>query len=370
MAENHLYEVFPKTQIKPYDGMPVTADIWAMAHQEHRQARQAHDLAFHGAGVIHGLEVVANDPPDQYVFILPGVAVDPAGNVIVLTEPIAYDFGSATEGPLYLLLGSGEREISDPQNEVRQLQKEYVIAARTNLPKKPVVELARVLLMKRGHPIHNPADLAHPGVEEIDMRYRVQVGPDPRRPVKVAVCPQGNPMPAAMLSGWDYLAQECRRSSPYQLIVDSDLPLTTDLLRYDMIYLPVSGMTTLDGSGARSLKAAIDSGRALLVEALDEEAQQAVQPLWVDLGVSLSPVEGDHPLLQAPFLFNAPPEGRRAGSVQSCNQVVYSNAGYSLAWSGKVAGRGGRAEIRSAQEWGVNLVHYCVQWFDLLNRGG
>jgi hypothetical protein len=369
MAENHLFEIFPKTQIKPYDGMPVTAEIWAQAHGEHRQALQAHDVVFHGAGIIQGLEVVANDPPDQYLFVLPGVAVDPAGNVIVLTEPIAYDFGNATEGNLLLLLGSGEREISDGQNDIRQVQKEYVIAARPNLPKRPVVELARVRLSKRGNPIHNPLYPAHPGMEEIDLRYRLHVGRDPQQQVRVAVCPQGQEPPAGMLAGWDFLAQECKRTSPYRLIVDSGLPLTADLLYYEIVYLPVSGPVQFDPAGLKNLKTVVDTGRALFVEALDEAAEQSLRLLWNELNVSLSPVTADHPLMQTPFLFNILPNGRQAGKVLACNQVIYSDAGYSLAWSGRVAGKGGRAEIRAAHEWGINLVQYCLQWTGM-NRLG
>ena len=66
---NQLIDSFPSTHIKPYDGMAITADVWGEAHAEHRQARRAHDLVFHGPGIITGLEVEANDPPDNFVFI-------------------------------------------------------------------------------------------------------------------------------------------------------------------------------------------------------------------------------------------------------------------------------------------------------------
>jgi len=100
MKDNNSAHKFPKVKIKPFDGMSITADVWSQAHEEHRHARRAHTQFTHGSGIVHGLEVVANDPPNRYVFISPGVAVDTAGNVIELIEPVAYDFGDSTEGPL------------------------------------------------------------------------------------------------------------------------------------------------------------------------------------------------------------------------------------------------------------------------------
>ena len=90
MNDNNALTIFPRKRIKAYDGMTVTADIWAQAHDEHRNARRAHDVIFHQPGIVSGLTVQANDPPDQYVFISPGVGVDPSGNIIVLTESVAY----------------------------------------------------------------------------------------------------------------------------------------------------------------------------------------------------------------------------------------------------------------------------------------
>ena len=137
---------FPKKQIKPYDGMSITAAVCAEAHEEHRQTERAHNLFLHGNGIITGLEVVANDPPDKHVFISPGIAIDSGGNVIELTEPVAYDFGNTTEGTLYLLLGHGEREVGGVQKESRYLQNEFVIAARSTLPKRASVELGRITI--------------------------------------------------------------------------------------------------------------------------------------------------------------------------------------------------------------------------------
>ncbi len=69
MSDENLASLFPNMRIKAYDGMPVTADVWEKAHTYHLQLQQAHNLFFHGAGILVGLEVVASDPADNIIFI-------------------------------------------------------------------------------------------------------------------------------------------------------------------------------------------------------------------------------------------------------------------------------------------------------------
>ena len=211
-------------QVKPFDGMSITAEIWDQAHEEHRQMLRAHNLVSHGGGILTGLEVVANDPADQYVFISAGVAVDPAGNVIVVPEPVAYDFESTAPGPLYLLLGLGEREVGGVGNEARYSQAEFVIAARTSLPKRPSVELARVTLSAAGSAIHNAGDALHPAADALDLRYRSQVGPARVENVNVLVTGLETDE-AEVLQGWDQLGKFSHMVSKYHIIVDGEGPV-------------------------------------------------------------------------------------------------------------------------------------------------
>ncbi len=351
---------FPKTQIKPYDGMSVTADVWAQAHEEHRQAERAHNASFHGSGIVNGLEVVANDPPDQYVFVSPGVAVDSAGNTIVVSEPVAYDFGALAEGTLFLLLGHGEREISGVQKEVRYIQNEFVIAARSNMPKRPAVELARVTLSEPKAPVKNAANPAHPETEELDLRFRTLIGAEPKQFVRVALCGAGDELPHAA-RGWRFLARECQRETPYQLVIDYDVPLTTELKDYDLVYWGGKGAFKINSDGVMALREYLDQEKQLIIEALDEAAQEPCQALIKKLGRELHPLTESDSVLVEPFLFDVPPEGSHGSHVLLGQQVIYSAAGYSLSWSGKIDGeKTPRAKIRSAHEWGVNMICYCM----------
>ena len=361
MKDNSALNIFPKHQIKPFDGMSVTAETWAQAHDEHRKKLQAHDLFFHGSGIVSGLEVVANDPADQYVFISPGLAVDPAGNIIVLTEPVAYDFGSTMEGELFLMLGHGEREVAGEQNDMRLIQNEFIIAARPNMPKRPAVELARVTLSRKGNAIKNAANPAHPAKDEIDMRYRNVIGLEEKQTVKVGICHLGEEAPAGVLVGWDYLTRECKRSTPYNLVVNSDVSLSAELLDYSIVYLTGTGSFKVEAGKIKELAAYLEQGRALIAEAMDDAADESFKAFFGGLGVSLKPVAEYDSILKMPHLFNAPPEGNQGSRVLLGKKVIYSNAKYSLAWSGKVlGGMGSRADIRSALEWGQNMIQFCL----------
>jgi hypothetical protein len=361
MNDNSALNTFPTKRIKPYDGMSITAEVWAMAHEEHHQALQAHDLYFHGSGIISGLEVLANDPPDQYVFISPGVAVDSAGNVIVVTEQVAYDFGKTVEGTLYLLLGRGEREVGGGQNELRFAQDEYVVAARPNVPRRPAVELARVTLGQRGSAVKNATDPKHLGPDELDLRFRQEISPAAPLPLRVGLCSLGKGTHPELVSGWDYLAQECQRVTPYRLIIDS-VPFPSDLQNYAVVYLAGSGSFTMAASGVKELSAYLGQGKTILIEPQDAAAEGAFATLLKELGVTLQPAGENDAVMRTPNVFCAPPEGNLGNAISFGKGVVYSAARYALAWNGKVrAGEGTRADIRSALEWGVNLIEHCLR---------
>lgn len=361
MTDPEILKIFPTTQVKPYDGMSVTAAVWAQAHGEHRQAQRAHDRIFHGSGIVTGLEVVANDPPDQFVFISPGVAVDPVGQVIVLPEPVAYDFRKTSEGTLFLVLGHGEREAGGVEKEVVTIQDEFVIAARPTMPKRPVVELARLVITKSGNPVRNAANPEHPRGEELDLRFRNSLNPPARQRIRVALCSLGNEVPS-VVAGWEFLGRECARSTTYALVVDTQISISNELPAYDLVYLSGKGAFKLDADHLKSLRAVLDAGRMLITESLDAAAEKSFGAVFEKLGIKLSSLESSHSILTSPFLFNAPPAGPLGNQIQVNGRVIFSTAGYSLAWSGAAAsGQACRADIRSAHEWGINLLHDCVQ---------
>ena len=361
MKDISVLNIYPKTRIKPYDGMSVSAAVWGEAHEEHRLARSAHDLLFHGSGIITGLEVLANDPPNQMVFISPGAAADPAGNVIILSEPIVYDFGNTAEGTLYLLLVHGEREVGGVDQEIKYIKSEFVIAARPSLPKRPVVELARITLSAPGKTIKNAAHRAHPNNDELDLRYRENIGPQTKLCTSVALCSLGEDVPE-VVAGWDHLSRVSERDLNIWPAMDVQKKLTAILSNYDVVFLSAKGKFELAAAEIKILRSVLDEGKVLLVEALDDPADKSFTNLFEKLEVKLAPLGSDSAILKEPFMFITPPEGATGHQVLTSKQVVYSTAGYSLAWGGTLPKEhSSRADIRSAHEWGLNMIHFAVQ---------
>jgi hypothetical protein len=356
MNDTGAINIFPKARIKPYDGMSVTADVWAQAHDEHRKMVDAHTLNLHGFGVVCGLEVTANDPPDQYVFVSPGVAVDPTGRVIVLPEPVAYDFGAAVEGELYLMLGHGEREVEGVQRDVRYVQNEFILAARPTLPKRPAVELARVTLSQRGRPIKNAADPNHASVEEIDLRYRISIEPNLKRLATVGIVFLGERIPE-VLAGWDYLNEAVRLSAPYQLVLN-ELSGLSNLSSCSLLYLAGRGRFQMDDIGVNELRLHLSAGKPVIMEAFDPQSAEAFMRALSELGISLQRAGEDNPLFKRPYLFGMPPDGPGGSQVSLGEQVVFSQGQFALAWHGNGMAR---ADIRSAHEFGINLIHHCLE---------
>ncbi len=137
-----LLKLFPTTRIKPVDGMAVTADVWEEAHDYHSDLLRYHALFNHGTGIVTGLEVIARDPADSMVYVLPGIAVDSVGRTIIMPEPFAYDFNQGDE-TLYLLLTHQEGR---PQNRNGRedaplyVNAGYGLEAVSNRPSTPYVE--------------------------------------------------------------------------------------------------------------------------------------------------------------------------------------------------------------------------------------
>ena len=363
MKNNAAFDKFPEKHISPYDGMSITAEVWAQAHDEHRAAREAHNINLHGSGIISGLEVIANDPPDQYVFISPGAAIDSAGNVIVVSEQVAYDFGSSSEGTLFLLLAHGEREIGGAKKSAKYLQDEFVITARPTLPKRPTVELARIHIADTGKPIQNADDANHPGDQMLDLRFRSDIAPQDETLVRVLVLGLGSTMDD-VLAGWDHLANAAPRLSDYQLIVDSakaDAPLD-NLSDYHLVYLGMEGAFLPKAATTKALSDYLEKGGALFIEALDDGAKDPCDAFLKKLNLTPKKPGKNTSLLSAPFLFSALPDGFVSSHVEEAKQALYSTAAYSLAWGGRSkSGALSRADIRSAHEWGINLIHYVLR---------
>lgn len=361
--------LYPQKKIQPFDGMSITADVWAEAHGYHAQALNAHQQLLHGGGIVTGLDVVASDPANSIVFILPGAAIDTAGQMIVLTEAVAYDLGQKMEGKLRLLLLHREMKTQaaaeEESNAPAYIQDEFVIVARAEVPDLPYVELAR---LERGdplQPIHDAANFYAPQINEMDLRFRQNACPPVTEQVLTGVCTLGKPLPT-YAQGVIHLANVLSTQTRFKMIVEDAVPLDASLLRYDLVFLVPGQATALTKEQADALRAYLEKGGKLLVEFNQPVSDKEIAGLMKPAGVILEKIPPVHALFQKPNLFFFPPTGSlpaEQDGVWSWGGVALCvSGGYGDLWSGQAPREQlSRSAVRAALEWGVNLVNYLLE---------
>lgn len=371
MNREDVLRGFPRKRIEPVDGMAVTADVWREAHDYHRLQQRYHALLAHGSGIVVGLEVIASDPPDSSVFILPGIAVDTEGRTIVLPEPTAFDVAKS-QGLFYLLLTHAEsvpQADEDREDGPLYVHAQFGIEARSALPDAPYVELARIRRQGPDAPLADAKDASRPAANEIDQRFRREIGAAQPEAITLAVSYAGGAASREHGQGATHLARALRRAGQ-QVWVDGDVTLSPDLEAYTLVYLVGQDAFQLDRDKMNALYAYLQAGGTVLVESCrqavtgDPAADAAFSDLLASMGVQLEPLPPGHRLLTEPFLFAAPPPGfETEGEPQVLlgGGVIFSTFDYGCLWRGERRGQPAtREEIRTAMEWGANLVAFAA----------
>ena len=386
MTPQELVKQYPVRRIKPYDGMIVTADVWEEAHDYHVRQQRYHTLLNHGAGIVTGLQVIASDPPDNSVYILPGIALDSLGQTIILPEPFAYDLGAA-QGTLYLLLTYGE---SQPRPDDRaspsgQTDGMLYIYSHYGLeaggappdPTGPYVELARVRRSAPAAPITDAPDPMLPGPNQIDLRFRRSIGASLQNVASLAVCYLGGGASEREGArkhgrGASWMARAVRQTDGMQVWVDNDVPLApgSDLSGYTLVYLVGQGRFQFSPDAMNVVYAYLQGGGTLLIESCRQEPKgaEAADAAFLDMlssfGIKLDDLPAGHTLLAEPNLFTAPPAGFESDGrpgIRLGDGVILCSADYGCLWQGERRDKPAlREEIRAAHEWGGNILAYAL----------
>ena len=367
MGINDLIELFPNKRIKPIDGLAITAEVWDLAHEYHSQNQRFHAVLYHGWGIVTGLEVIASDPPDTSIFILPGIAVDALGRTIILPKPVAYDIGSEMEGTLYLLLSHEESLVKPEKGRSQEgapsfLRAEFSIAAREALPDSPYVELGRVFRSSRSARFLDAANPFQPGENELDLRYRRRV--DTPRETSIAVCYLGEVEEKNHGQGAAMLARTLEHTSSYRISVQDDVPLAPGIENNALVYLVGQGKFKLNPGQINGLSNYVrHAGGTLLAESVDNKARVAFLDTLSAMEIETAAIPAGHRLLNIPHLFPAPPVGANLNAAPEIlvgEGVIVSNANYGRLWHGQADGSLGREHLRAAVEWGQNIITYAV----------
>lgn len=377
---------FPPPTIKSFerlqasDGLLINAERWSKAHEYHRLRQNTHYQCLNQPGIVCGLGVRVIPAPRQveakyrdgrWVQIQPGIAIDVAGNLIVV--PKAYDFSLDLELvitepiPIYLVIS-----YLDP-DELRRgqsrdiVQETYRIDQKNSHLESHEIELCRILLQPGQNTITQPADVFFPGYQNIDLRYRRHAQARPQTNIAIAQVNHSDSECARNFFNLAYLLQSIEHLYPSLRGIDEpgQVSLGENIQDYDLLYLTGQEALSFNSIEFESLKNYLNFGGILLVDApqnanalIDSThalAQQLENPLK-----PLEELQRSHPLRTKPFLFAALPNVNQ-------NFIRLLIGGGIILVIGDLASAWGldrelnlpRVAIRTAQEFGINILHYA-----------
>jgi hypothetical protein len=362
------------TGIRPFNELPIDAEIWREAHNHHALHRFLHSTAAHRPGIVFGLEVIASQSKERTVVIAPGVGIDNSGQTVVLSEPVSFTLEEARQTYVILsFLRTADRSsavtIGGGQQYYREVEGRDLKQTK-ELPATPYLELARIFRTGADKAIKDAADPFLPGNDEINLLYRTLSFPHCYADIGVG---ELSYVPKATTSPWNpnraglcHLIREGNHSGfhlwftgPINLRAASWGPTDPTLL----YVAGKQGFQALADAEVEGLRKFLDNGGLLVGEASggNEEFAAGFKELAVKLGAKLKNMAAKDSLLTAHTIFSAPPSGGSQGLLQVdlSAGVLFSTCDYGAAWQGEIdkpGEDGWRGRIQTALEFGLNIV--------------
>ena len=367
---------FQLQRVNPFPGLTIDVDTWQDAHNYHRDQQKLHVLAFHNTGILGGLEVVANDPPDLSVTIRPGMGIDQEGNIIIVSKAQRYNLQTREKGMIYLVIQFREVPTGPYQppegGQPTRIMEAYRIQERETLPTEAYLELARIDFDPADPAIRNPKTPNNPGKNEIDCRFRqvtvagiqVQTQPLPAtapEPVKTSTVVErvattqetitlghialGNAPKDLHYTGLQNLTREINRQYSFAVNLRENVVLDRRIKQCKILYLTGNGRFELSEQQQTVLGEFLKSGGTIFAEGCSEprgETQSrgskdfafAFNQLAGRLKCKLENVQRGHPLLSAVHVFSGVPQGAETGMLLEGGHMIYSGSDYGCAWNG------------------------------------
>jgi hypothetical protein len=371
-----------------------------------------------------GIAPVPDQPDGRLLQVQPGVAIDIQGNPIILAAPEDFRIASeATEDqPLWVYLVVNYVDPDDLRRvpTSRTVQEAFRLVEKLHLDANDV-ELCRIQIWPGATLIQAPPNPFAPQPNQLDFRSRRAPKPYPQRVVRVGQMTSDRPTDTATFNG---LTDLLRSLSGLYPSLGGDLTVQTfaakalsreSALDCHLLYLAYPSLLTLANPGLQRLKNYLARGGILLVvadfaetnlldlldvdrelhialteAARDGEPESTLQQLRIEieanqqaiaqnqreieqsitaladrLGLSLAEsgeITDDHPLRSQPFLFSQFPY--RQGHpihVKNWDGLVLMVGDLSQCWGRNATPAISREVMRSAQEWGINLLHFAAQ---------
>lgn len=390
---------FKLKRVNPFQGLVIDSDTWRDAHEYHRSQQRLHMLAFHNIGIIEGLKIVANKPPDLSVSIYPGMAVDPDGNVIIVSETQNYRIQTHEKRTIYLIIQFREVPAEPYQppegGQPTRIIEAYRIQERDKLPNEPYLELCRINFDPADKVIRDAKNPSVIGKNEIDLSVRQEAEGISKSSVEQltiqnkVVTPVKQPTPSTENSiaigyavlgeasrnlhsvGLQNLIKEINRQGGYVCDLSENVVLDKKVNRFALLYVTGNSRFELTTEQQSALGDFLQSGGVIFGEGCNDESQGissngskefglAFNQLAIQFKCKLEVVQRKHKLLSACHVFSEVPQGVDMAMLLEGGRMIYSGSDYGCAWQGGHQGKPlSRGNIRDSLEIGTNIVTYA-----------
>ncbi len=205
------------------------------------------------------------------------------------------------------------------------------------------------------------------GYNNIDLRYRRQAQMRPQALVCMAQATHSDPECARNFFSLSYLLQAVEPLYPSLRGADEpgQVALSENIQDYDLLYLTGGQAISLNSLEFESLKNYLNLGGVLFVDAptnanaLIESTQALAQQLESPLR-PLEELQRSHPLRTKPFLFAAlPMVNQQQIKLLIGGGIILAIGDLATAWGLDRDLSLPRLTIRTAQELGINILHYA-----------
>ncbi|BAZ16689.1 hypothetical protein NIES4071_85670 [Calothrix sp. NIES-4071] len=380
---------FPTPPIQPFerlqasDGLLINAERWRKAHNYHRARQNTHYQCLNQPGIVCGLgvrdipapsKVEAKYRDGRWVQIQPGIAIDLAGNLIVVPTPYDFpvDLEVANTEPLMVYLtvsyiDPDDLRARDSRDTVRET---YRFDQRNSTLDISEIEICRILLQTGQKDITQPADAFFPGYNNINLCFRRQAQARPQAIVRLAQVDHSDSGCDRNFFNLAYLLQSIEPLYSYLRGTDEagQVSLSEKFQKfqeYDLLYLTGQQALSFTNVELETLKNYLNSGGVLLVDApvdatpLIESTHSLAEQLKNPLK-PLAELRRDHPLRTQPFLFAALPIiNQRPIEILTNGGIILIIGDLASAWGLDKELTLPRLVIRTAQELGVNILNYA-----------
>jgi Domain of unknown function (DUF4159) len=379
---------FPTPPIQPFerlqatDGLLVNADRWRKAHEYHRRRQNAHYQSLNQPGIVCGLGVQVIPAPKQveakyrdkrWLKIQPGIAIDLAGNVIVVPQPVEFRIATNVTGAepvlLYLTVSYIDPDELRQKQQLEMVQETFRIDEKSITPNSTEIEICRILLQPGEVVVSQPTEVFFPGYNNLDLRYRRQAQNRPQAIVRMAQVNHSDPECARNFFNLSYLLQSIESLSFNLRGTDEvdQLTLSENLSAYDLLYMTGKQGLSFNSQEFAALKSYLDAGGVLLIDT-PIDAQPLIDSVHALATLAKSPLQPieelrrDHPLRIRPFLFAALPViGKQPIRLLTGGGIVLIIGDIGSAWGLDRELSLPRMTIRSAHELGINILNYGVK---------